>query len=90
MTLNLDATGLKCPMPVLRARKMLDSLEDGGTLIMLADDPASLTDMPAYCKMAGHTLLMVDTEGGEYRFTIEKGTGEALETVEGLPRLATA
>lgn len=87
MTLTYDATGLKCPMPVLKARKALDSLEDGNLLVIKADDPAVMTDMPAYCKIAGHKLVMVNSTGSQCEFTIEKGTGTALETVEGLPRI---
>lgn len=54
---TLDATGLLCPLPVLKARKRLKSLPAGAVLRMLADDPAALIDVPHFCSEAGHTLL---------------------------------
>ena len=45
---TLDATGLKCPMPVLRARRSLKAMASGQVLELLADDPASARDVPAF------------------------------------------
>ena len=53
----LDATGLKCPLPVLRARKVLRSLDAGARLRVLATDPGALQDFRAFCEAAGHELL---------------------------------
>jgi tRNA 2-thiouridine synthesizing protein A len=53
----LDATGLKCPLPVLRARKVLRSLDAGAQLRVLATDPGALQDFRAFCEAAGHELL---------------------------------
>ncbi len=53
----LDATGLKCPLPVLRARKALRSLPGGARLRVLATDPGALQDFQAFCEAAGHELL---------------------------------
>jgi len=69
---ELDATGLKCPMPVLRARRALKPLAPGATLRVLADDPAAAKDFPAFCETTGHKLLSADDEGGVLVFRIEK------------------
>ena len=54
---ELDAIGLLCPLPVLKARKRLQPLASGQVLKMLADDPAAIIDVPHFCAEAGHTLL---------------------------------
>ena len=56
-TAELDARGLKCPLPVLRARKAIKPLAAGDVLKMLATDPAALQDLSAFCKVTGHKLL---------------------------------
>jgi tRNA 2-thiouridine synthesizing protein A len=63
----LDARGLKCPLPVLKARKWLKELPSGAILTVLADDPAGIVDFPHFCNEAGHTLLATDpnSDGGE-------------------------
>lgn len=70
---SLDVTGLLCPLPVLRARRKLDGLRSGDTLIVTASDPASVQDMPAFCSMAGHKLLIAREHNGSFIFEIEKG-----------------
>ena len=75
MTANaeLDATGLKCPMPVLRARRALKPLAVGETLLLLADDPATAKDIPAFCATTGHLLVKRETrDGGVLAFVIRK------------------
>jgi tRNA 2-thiouridine synthesizing protein A len=54
---ELDARGLLCPLPVLRARKRLIALAPGTVLRVLADDPAALVDIPHFCAESGHELL---------------------------------
>lgn len=54
---ELDATGLLCPLPVLKARKRLQALKSGQILRMRADDPAALIDVPHFCNEQGHLLL---------------------------------
>lgn len=54
---TLDAIGLLCPLPVLKARKRLKSLEPGQVLELLADDPAAVIDVPHFCNEAGHEFL---------------------------------
>lgn len=69
---ELDATGLKCPMPVLRARRALKPLAVGERLLVRADDPASAKDFPAFCETTGHLLEGVTEVEGEFRFLIQK------------------
>ncbi|MBP7001822.1 sulfurtransferase TusA family protein [Amaricoccus sp.] len=54
---EIDATGLLCPLPVLRARKRLLALPPGAVLRLLADDPAAVVDVPHFCAEQGHALL---------------------------------
>ena len=68
----LDVKGLKCPLPVLRAKKALAALDPGSTLDVEATDPAALKDFPAFY-MTGHVLVETRTEGDVYRFTIRRG-----------------
>lgn len=69
----LDVKGLKCPLPVLRAKKALAALAPGAQLDVEATDPAALKDFPAFCEMTGHVLVETRTEGDVYRFTIRRG-----------------
>jgi tRNA 2-thiouridine synthesizing protein A len=72
----LDATGLSCPLPVLKARKALRDMAPGQTLELLATDPGALDDVPTFCESAGHELLEASKiEGNVYRFII-KNAGE--------------
>lgn len=56
-TQDLDATGLLCPLPVLKARKRLLGLKSGDILRVSADDPAAIVDIPHFCTEAGHLLV---------------------------------
>ena len=69
----LDASGLACPLPVLRARRKLSELTPGQVLKLVATDRAALNDIPAFCRMAGHRLIRADRDDGTYVFHIEKG-----------------
>jgi len=73
---TLDVTGLLCPIPVLRTRRVLDDMHPGQKLVVKASDPASVQDMPAFCKMTGHTLRMARVEDGIFIFEIEKAVTE--------------
>jgi tRNA 2-thiouridine synthesizing protein A len=68
----LDVKGLKCPLPVLRAKRALGALEPGEVLDVEATDPAALKDFPAFCEMTGHVLLESRTDGDVYRFKIRR------------------
>ena len=57
ITETLDARGLLCPLPVLKARKRLRGLPDGAVLKVWADDPAAVIDFPHFCRETGHDLV---------------------------------
>ena len=54
---ELDARGLNCPLPILRAKKALAEMHSGQVLKIVATDPGSVKDFEAFCKQTGHTLL---------------------------------
>lgn len=68
----LDATGLLCPLPVLKARKALKAIKGGERLVILATDPGAVADFQSFCEAQGHTLVDWSEAGGEYRFEIQK------------------
>ena len=70
---DLDATGLLCPLPVLKARKRLGALATGQVLRMRADDPAALVDVPHFCAEAGHALIDQSEDGAAQIYLIRKG-----------------
>ena len=69
---DLDAKGLLCPLPVLKARKRLQALASGQVLRMLADDPAAIVDVPHFCNEAGHALLKTEEAAGGQFYFIKK------------------
>ena len=69
---DLDAIGLLCPLPVHKARKRLMAMAQGAVLLMRADDPAAIIDVPHFCAEAGHTLIAQYSEGAELQFFIRK------------------
>ena len=69
----LDATGLLCPLPVLKARKAMKKLEAGERLRVAATDPGSVLDMDSFCKSQGHKLMESGEHDGVFSFLIEKG-----------------
>jgi len=72
-TETLDAVGLLCPLPVLKARKRLKSMADGAVLKVVADDPAAVIDIPHFCTEAGHALLEQGEEAGHQVYLVRKG-----------------
>ena len=70
---ELDARGLSCPLPILRAKKAINALEAGQTLKIIATDPGSVKDFEAFCKQTGNELLASEAEGDEFTFYIKKG-----------------
>jgi len=71
MTETIDARGLKCPLPVLKARRALKALPAGAVLEVLADDPAAPADFSSFSKTAGCTLETLP-EGKGWRFRLAK------------------
>jgi len=73
MTETIDTRGLRCPLPVLKARKRLKSLCDGAQLTVIADDPAAIIDVPHFCMEQGHGLDSQSQDDGVLTFVIRKG-----------------
>ena len=71
--LDIDARGLLCPLPVLRARKRLLRLDPGALLRVFASDPVARIDMPHFCAEAGHELVEVRDRGTWIEFLIRRG-----------------
>lgn len=69
---ELDARGLNCPLPILRTKKMLNGMESGQTLRIVATDPGSVRDFQAFSKQTGHELLEHSAAAGEFRFLLRK------------------
>jgi len=70
---EIDAAGLLCPLPVLKARKALAGLPAGACLRLVATDPASWVDVPHFCTEAGHTLLSAEDAEGVKTYVIRRG-----------------
>ncbi|BAP55280.1 SirA family protein [Thioploca ingrica] len=69
---ELDASGLNCPLPILRAKKALTGMESGKILRIIATDPGSVKDFEAFAKQTGNELLESTEEGGKYIFFIKR------------------
>jgi tRNA 2-thiouridine synthesizing protein A len=69
---TLDAKGLNCPLPILKAKKALKDLSDGQTLEILSTDPGSVADFQAFCRTTGHELMEQGQEGDTYTFLVKK------------------
>lgn len=69
---ELDARGLKCPMPLLKAKLELNKMQAGQVLKVLATDAGSQRDFRAFARLAGHTLLNENEQGGEYTYWLRK------------------
>ena len=69
---TLDAKGLNCPLPILKAKKALKEVPAGGTLEILATDPGSVADFQAFCRQTGNELVEHSEDGGVYRFLIKR------------------
>jgi len=69
---TLDAKGLNCPLPILKAKKAIGEVAKDGTLEVLATDPGSVADFAAFCRTTGNTLVEQSEAGGVYRFLIKR------------------
>jgi len=68
---TLDARGLKCPLPVLKARKALARLESGQQILVIATDPSAPADFENFCEASGHRLIKSERQGEEFHFLLE-------------------
>jgi len=69
---ELDARGLNCPLPILRAKKAINGLETDQVLKIIATDPGSVKDFEAFCKQTGNELVSTAEDGSEFTFFIKK------------------
>lgn len=69
---KLDACGLNCPLPILKAKKHLNGLDSGQVLYIVATDSGSVKDFDAFCKQTGHSLLESSEADGKYHYYIQK------------------
>ncbi len=69
---QLDAKGLNCPLPILKAKKALKGMENGQVLEIAATDPGSIKDFEAFSKATGNKLLKHWMDGDVYMFLIER------------------
>ena len=73
--MELDARGLNCPLPILRAKKSINELAPGQILRIVATDPGSVKDFEAFSKQTGNELLETSEENGEFIYLIKKAGG---------------
>ena len=76
-TATLDTIGLRCPLPILKARRALQGLAPGAVLEVLASDPGAEDDFAAFCRTAGHRLVRASAAEGVHRFLITKAENGA-------------
>jgi tRNA 2-thiouridine synthesizing protein A len=69
---ELDARGLNCPLPILRAKKALTDLQSGQVLKILATDPGAVKDFQTFSRQTGHALLAHAEAGKEFTFFMKK------------------
>jgi tRNA 2-thiouridine synthesizing protein A len=69
---ELDARGLNCPLPILRAKKSLNGMQSGQVLKIVATDPGSVKDFEAFAKQTGNELLARADAGKEYTFYLKR------------------
>lgn len=69
---ELDASGLNCPLPILRAKKSLSAMESGKVLHIIATDPGSVKDFEAFSRQTGNELMESKETGGKFHFLIKK------------------
>ena len=69
---EVDTTGLKCPLPILRCKKGLNEIQSEQILKIISTDPGSKKDFDAFCRQTGHKLLLLQDENGVMTFFIKK------------------
>jgi tRNA 2-thiouridine synthesizing protein A len=68
--LMVDASGLSCPLPILRATQGMRTLQPGELMEIIATDPGSVKDMAAWAGSTGHALVEQDSANGKFRFVL--------------------
>lgn len=70
---QVDARGLACPLPLLRAKVALNGMVAGEVLYLIATDAGSQRDISRFAELAGHALLQADEQEGEFHYWLRKG-----------------
>ncbi len=70
---KLDASGLICPLPVLKTRKILNAMRAWEVLEVTTTDAMSIVDMPVFCAQAGHRIVTEEKRDAAFVFVIERG-----------------
>ncbi|WP_336788514.1 sulfurtransferase TusA family protein [Paenibacillus sp. MMO-177] len=68
----VDTKGMACPMPIVKAKKALDTLQVGQTMVVLSTDKGSVNDFQAWVKQTKHELIKHEHEDGVYKFLVKK------------------
>ena len=71
---KLDALGLRCPEPVMMIRKEIRAMNNGDTLLIKADDPATVRDVPSFCRFMGHELVAQEIDATPFYYLIKKAS----------------
>jgi len=69
---ELDARGLNCPLPILRAKKALNDMTSGQVLHIIATDPGAVKDFQAFAKQTGNDLLAHEAKDKEFEFYLKR------------------
>lgn len=70
--IEVDATGLNCPLPILRAKKAINLIQAGELMKLIATDPGSVKDIDAFCQQTGHRMLTSQQNGSTFEFILQK------------------
>ena len=71
-TEKFDARGLNCPLPIIRTKKMLATMESGQILYIVSTDSSSVKNFQAFCKQTGNALIEESDDGSSYHFYVQK------------------
>ncbi len=71
--ITVDAKGLSCPMPIVRAKKAMDGLQSGQIMELVTTDKGAINDFQAWARQNNHELLIMEEENGVLRFLVKKG-----------------
>lgn len=69
----IDAKGLACPMPIIKAKKGIDSIQNGETMELYTTDKGSMNDFKAWVNQTNHELVQANEENGVFKFVVKKG-----------------
>jgi tRNA 2-thiouridine synthesizing protein A len=70
--LKVDASGLSCPLPIVRTAQAMKTLSSGDLVEVIATDPGSVKDFDAWSKSTGNVLVEQDSNGGKFRFVLRR------------------